>query len=345
MPRRAERSRIHRDPALAPLVLQPRDLAILRDAFLHRIVSTPALLLSAYAASDGRGVQYATKRLSLLWRAGVIERFRSHHSLYLHGSEPFVYAMGSGKASAAARTGLPPHAVSSDRWRTVLAEATPARERTRAALLAAGLALPEIDRVLHNTTEILLKHYAGTSSGGVHHHLLTSDLAALLWFSARRHGMSVDDIQPDGIADLSLRDPEPHRHRALLTAQGILPIQPDCLFTIAGHRFAIEAETGSTSRAALSRKLLRYARRFEIVAEDPTTRVLVHCATEAHAELTLAVIAREISSAQRSRFLVSRASAIRALLRTSAAAETTLTTPLFFSSTVRPMQQVSLFVQ
>ncbi|HET8797909.1 MAG TPA: hypothetical protein VFO89_09480 [Thermoanaerobaculia bacterium] len=343
MPRRQERSRLHRDPVLAPLVLQPRDLAILRDAFLHRFASTPALLLSAFAASNGRGMQYACKRLSLLWRAGYIERFRSHHSMYLHGSEPFLYAMGSGKASAAARTGLPPHAISQDRWRAVLAEATPARERTRAALLAAGVPITEIDRGLHNTTEILLKHYSGTSSG-VQHYVLTSDLAALLWFSARRHGWSVDDIQPDGVADLSMRDPEPHRSRALITAHGILPIQPDCLFTIAGHRLAIEAETGSTSRAALTRKLHRYARRFEIT-EDPTTRVLVHCATEAHAELTLTVIGGEIPSAQRARFLVSYASATRALLRASDESGRMLTAPVFHAATAHGSGPTALFAR
>jgi hypothetical protein len=340
MPPRSQRSRLHRGPVLAPLVLQPRDLAILRDAFLHRFASTPALLLSAYAASDGRGMQYAYKRLSLLWRAGFIERFRSHHSLYLHGSEPFLYAMGSGKASAAARTGLPPHAISQDRWRTVLAEAAPARERTRAALLAAGIALPEIDRVLHNATEILLKHYAGASSS-VQHYLLTSDLAALLWFSARRQGWSVDDVQPDGIATLSTRDPEPHRHRTLITDQGILPIEPDCLFTIAGHRFAIEAETGATSRAALSRKLLRYARRFEITA-DPT-RVIVHCATDAHAELSLAVIASAVPSAQRSRFLVSRAAGMRALFHAPDNADHLLTAAIFHAAITSGVSPVALF--
>lgn len=341
MPPRSQRSRLHRDPVLAPLVLQPRDLAILRDAFLHRFASTPALLLSAFAASDGRGMQYVCKRLSLLWRAGFIERFRSHHSLYLHGSEPFLYAMGSGKASAAARTGLSPHAISSERWRTVLAEAMPARDRTRSALLAAGIAIAEIDRVLHNATEILLKHYAGASSS-VQHYLLTSDLAALLWFSARRHGWSVDDVRPDGLADLSVRDPEPHRHRALVTAQGILPIQPDGLFTIAGHRLAIEAETGSTSRAALARKLLRYARRFEIV-DDPSTRVLVHCATDAHTELALAVIASAIPSAQHSRFLVSRASATRSFLRAPDEAERMLTAPVLHIATPHGPGPTALF--
>ena len=47
MPARTMRSRLHRDPDLAPLVLQDRDLAVLVEIFDYHFASTPALFLSA----------------------------------------------------------------------------------------------------------------------------------------------------------------------------------------------------------------------------------------------------------------------------------------------------------
>src|SRR6185436_3376450 len=209
-------------PELAPLALQQRDLLILRDLFFYRFASTPALVLSARWASGGAGLHYIAKRITQLWRAGYIERFRGRQSLYLHGSQPFAYTIGSGKASAAARTGMRPADISADRWRQVLADAAPARDRVRHALGCIGIELGEIERVLHNNTELALKHYAGESSG-VRHHVLAAEFLSHFWFDARMRGEAVEDIQPDGIADLSFREPEPHRHRDLVLANGIVP--------------------------------------------------------------------------------------------------------------------------
>jgi hypothetical protein len=53
-------------------------------------------------------------------------------------------------------------------------------------------------------------------------------------------GHQIENIQPDGVADLSARDPEPHRHRDLVSAGGIIVIKPDCLYTVAGQRYALD---------------------------------------------------------------------------------------------------------
>lgn len=288
---RALRSRLHRNPLLAPLDLQQRDLAILHDLFYFRFADTPALHLSARWASGGAGAHYIPKRIAQLWHAGYIERFQSRQTLYLHGSEPFVYTIGSGKASAAARTGLRPADISADRWRQVLAEAAPARDRVRHALGCIGIDPAEIERVLHNNSELALKHYAGESSG-VRHHVLAAEFLSRFWFDARMRGDAVEDIQPDGIADLSFREPDPRRYRDLVTAGGIVPIKPDCLFTIRGRRYALEAETGSSGAAKLRMKLRRYAR----LAECKTAvHLLLHCHTASHRDLA-ASLSRAVSS-------------------------------------------------
>ena len=250
MRERVQRSRLHRGPVLAPLVLQQRDLVVLRDLFYYRFADTRALELSASWANGGKGLRYFSKRLTQLWRAGIVERFTPAFSRYVHGARHFIYTIGSGKASAAARTGLRPDAIPEDRWRAVLAEAAPARVRAREALLAIGIGGAEIDRVLHNNTVAALRFTSGDTSG-VKHHALAAEALSAIWFRARMEGHQVEDIQPDGVADLTFRDPEPHHHRDLVTAGGSIVIKPDCLFTIAGQRYALEAETGTSSAAKL----------------------------------------------------------------------------------------------
>ncbi|MBV8517654.1 MAG: hypothetical protein JO197_09665 [Acidobacteria bacterium] len=280
-------SRLHRDPALLPLVLQDRDLAVLHDLFFFRFATTPALLRTAEWAGGGAGLQYFVKRLTALWKAGYIERFAGRQSAYLRGSEPFVYTIGSGKATAAVRTGLRPMDISPERWRQVLREAAPARDRARYALGLLGIDAAEIERVLHNNTELALRHYAGEGSG-VRHRVLAADCLSRCWLDARMRGQRIDGVLPDGVADLTFQEPEPRRFRDLITAQGVVRIRPDCLFTIAGTRYALEAETGTSNAAKLGSKLARYARRLAVA--DPCLRVVVCCATDAHCRLVLDIL-------------------------------------------------------
>ncbi len=284
---RNPRSRLHRDPMLAPLVVQPRDLTVLRDLFYLRWAATPALFLTASWANGGSGLAHFAKRLTQLWRAGYVSRFLPGHGRYLHGARHFLYTLETGKAAAAARTGKRPDDLSESAWRAVLAEAAPVRDRTREALLMAGIAPTEIDRVLHNNTELALKYYTGETSG-IAHRVLSAEILSALWFSARMEGLPVEDIQPDGVADLSFREPEPRRFRDLVAANGVVPIKPDCIFSIGGQRFALEAETGAAGAAKVRLKLRRYARLGEVSPALPVI-LIVHCLTQRHAELILSV--------------------------------------------------------
>ncbi|HYC59913.1 MAG TPA: replication-relaxation family protein [Thermoanaerobaculia bacterium] len=279
MRERLHRSRFHRDPALVPLRLGQNDLVLLRDLFFYRFADTRSLARTFRWANGGKGLQYFSKRLSQLWRAGYVERFTPAFSRYVHGSRHFLYTIGSGKASAAARTGLRPDLVLEDRWRDVLAEAAPARLLARDALLAIGIDGAEINRVLHNNTVAALRFISGDTSG-VKHHALAAEALSAIWFRARMEGHQVEDIQPDGVGTLSFRELEPHRHRDLVTAGGFIIIKPDCMFMIAGQQYALEAETGTSSAENLFLKLRRYARR---VSFDPHLRLLVVCASTSHA--------------------------------------------------------------
>jgi len=280
------RSRLHRDPLFAPLVLQDRDLAVLRDLYYFGFATTPALLLSASWAGKGAGLQHFAKRLTHLWRAGYIERFSGRQSSYLRGSEPFIYTIGSGKASAAARTGLRRSDISADRWRQVLSEAAPARDRVRHALSLVGMAARDIERVTHNCTELALKLYAGESSG-VRHRVLAAEFLSRFWFEARMRGEAVEDIQPDGVADLSFREPDLRRYRDLTTTNGIVPIKPDCVFTIAERPYVLEAEMGSMSGMRVLLKVRRYARLLE---RGSQACIVIHCRTAAHADVVRRIV-------------------------------------------------------
>ena len=251
-------------------------------------------------------MQHFTKRLTLLWRAGYVSRFDAGTSRYLHGSRPFLYTIESGKAAGAARTGLRPEAVPEETWRTILRDAAPVRARVREGLLACGFALPEIDLALHNNTELALKHYVGDPSG-VRHHVLAADCLSRVWYEARMAGHVVEDIKPDGIADLSAPEPEPRRYRDLVNSAGVIVIKPDCLFTIAGTRYALEAETGATSIAALRLKLRRYQRAMERDRETGASalRVLVHCHTPSHARTAHDILA-VLGERSNARFIVSQ---------------------------------------
>jgi len=308
MPERRNRSRLHRDPLLAALELQPRDLVVLRDLYYFRFAAAPALYLSAAWATNGKGMAYFAKRLTQLWRAGYISRFHAGYSRYLHGSRHFLYTIESGKAAGAARTGRRPEDIDSDTWRSILRESAAVQERVREALLACGFVFREINRVIHNNTECAMKFYTGESSG-VRHHVLAAEFLSKFWFDARMRGESVEDIQPGGIADLSFRDPEPHRHRDLVTTDGIMPIKPDCLFTIADTRYALEAETGSSSAPKVQMKVRRYARFFSLAPNEHGRRhhfrVAFHCLTTAHADVVQAAIAASGPTTLAPAFIVS----------------------------------------
>jgi hypothetical protein len=73
---------------LVPCVVQPRDVAIVRDIRRYKFLTAPQLRELRWAESS---VQVADRRLLKLFRAGYLDRFRS---ISRRGSFPWTYQLG-----------------------------------------------------------------------------------------------------------------------------------------------------------------------------------------------------------------------------------------------------------
>lgn len=83
------RPRFERAP-VRPMILTPRDLAILRAVHRHRLLRSTHLV-----ALSGESRQAMLRRLQLLFHHGYLDRPSMQLDWYARGSEPLVYALGS----------------------------------------------------------------------------------------------------------------------------------------------------------------------------------------------------------------------------------------------------------
>jgi hypothetical protein len=83
------RPRFERAP-MRPMILTPRDLAILRALHRHRLLRSTHLI----ALSDGSR-QATLRRLQLLFHHGYLDRPSMQLDWYARGSEPLVYALAN----------------------------------------------------------------------------------------------------------------------------------------------------------------------------------------------------------------------------------------------------------
>jgi hypothetical protein len=83
------RPRFERAP-VCPMILTPRDLAILRDVHRHRLLRSTHLV-----ALTGGSRQTTLRRLQLLFHHGYLDRPAMQLDWYARGSEPLVYALGN----------------------------------------------------------------------------------------------------------------------------------------------------------------------------------------------------------------------------------------------------------
>lgn len=79
-----------RRPALIPCAIQPRDLAIVRDVYRYKFLTSPQLRELWWPTSS---VQAADRRLLKIFRAGLLERFRPVAKRG-EGSHPWTYCLG-----------------------------------------------------------------------------------------------------------------------------------------------------------------------------------------------------------------------------------------------------------
>jgi hypothetical protein len=96
---------IHHDrvPSLIPCAVQPRDVGIIRDVWRYRFLSAPQVLELWW---PGRSIRAGQRRLSKLFEAGYLERFRP---ISRRGSFPWVYQLGAEGHRLLQRHGTIPH--------------------------------------------------------------------------------------------------------------------------------------------------------------------------------------------------------------------------------------------
>jgi hypothetical protein len=83
------RPRFERAP-VRPMILTPRDLAILRAVHRHRLLRSTHLV-----ALSGGSRQATLRRLQLLFHHGYLDRPSMQLDWYARGSEPLVYSLGN----------------------------------------------------------------------------------------------------------------------------------------------------------------------------------------------------------------------------------------------------------
>lgn len=315
-------SRFYRDELQPALHLQPRDVAVLRDLFLLRFVPAQALYLTAYVHTPeprpvvGRnaprdketGMRNVARRIAALWESGYTGRFMLRSSMYLNTSPWFTYVIEDGKANELAMTHQHYRHVPDKTWAEIIERATPVRERVLDTLAQLGIESDTARAVLHNNTDLALKLVSGQSSD-VGHRVLASTVLAILFFAARQTARTLGHLLPDGAVDLSFDEyvldkagrKERDQHGNERTKS--VPIKPDFFFTIDTDGYALEAETGTSSRAKIEQKVQRYLKlhkafgvegvRAAVSAPELTSfRVLFHCAQATHAAMIADVISR-----------------------------------------------------
>jgi hypothetical protein len=95
-----DRVEIDTRAALAPLPVQRRDLAIVRDVWRYKLLATAQLQELWW---PGRSQRAAQKRLTRLFRAALLERFRP---VTRRGSYPWIYQLGPEGHKALQSAGL-----------------------------------------------------------------------------------------------------------------------------------------------------------------------------------------------------------------------------------------------
>lgn len=304
---RRTRSRFHPSDLTQNVLLQQRDLAVLRDLFLLRFAKGQALYLSAYAAQETPGMTNWTKRLPLLWNKRWMSRFDPKRSRYLSGAKHFYYTLETGRAQEVARLRVPYFALTDEQSALINAAVPPLRAQVSDMLVGQGFSYDQVDATLHNNSELALKFISDQPSD-VPHMILGSTVLAILWFGARQLGSTVEHILADGAVSLSFEDDGKQ-----------VPIKPDGFFTIGEYAFALEAETGSTARHKIIEKIDRYLllnREKGISGVSSMTgargitsfRVLFHCQTDAHARMIEDVISERLPKKGTGLFLITRAS-------------------------------------
>lgn len=284
MRRKGALKRTTRVRRAAALTLTKTDLAMLEDLYAVGVATTPIALLlrRSHDPKAVGGMANHRRRIGALFHDGYLSRFDNRFGIVV-GSRTFIYAVESGVAAGASATRKHHRDIEEATWVSIRSTAEPLRERLVELLAARGHAPAAVQSRLEQTATLCLRYYSG--EGTLRHKLLAATAAAILWIGARARKIEVHTLLSDGA--LAIAVPR--------ETSGIVSLKPDLFFGLGPVAVFIEAETGTSSRAKVASKLAQYAALFgrgvfPTLAERTGVtfshvRILVHCATDAHAQL------------------------------------------------------------
>ena len=295
--RAPQRSRRFRAPLERRIRLTRTDEELVRYLVFVGFAPVQALYLlgslfrRAASRRKRQGVSGLARRLTTLFHAGILSRFDPAFSRYVHGGRSFLYCVESGRAAAAAATGVHYARLPDAAWKRIQEETAAERSELLALLVRLGFTPEFAEARLDATARTACKFYSGATST-VPHTLVAATWLAIVWYGILARGWTLDLIQPDSVADLSFTQ-----------AGARIAIQPDALFVTGGTAIALEAETGQSPRWKIEQKIAHYrafaaahdavaiARRLGVTTIERFVCAF-HCDSGAHASRVAEAIAR-----------------------------------------------------
>lgn len=304
------RTRLQRVERPNPTVITPRDRQFFVYLLLFSFISTRATFLLARLIDPAiKGMTGWPKRLTALFHAKFVSRFQLQRG-YISGSEDLAYVIETGRALAVAERRTDPTTMEAGEWQKILDATVEERRRSLEILSTEGFDRDYVDARLQANTKTAMKLARGLTCS-VPHTLLASSSTIALIYSAEKNGWPTGNYTAEGQIDLSFyrckqedgicSNVEDHK-------ASHVRVLPDFFWTVtrgaSTFGFALEAETGTSSRQKIEEKLRHYLdawrllklagiQRLTGVSELSSFRVLF-IGPRAH----LRMIAREIAQLQ-----------------------------------------------
>ncbi len=293
-----------------PTIITDRDRKFFVYLLLFSFISTRATFLLARLIDPAiKGMTGWPKRLTALFHAKFVSRFQLQRG-YISGSEDLAYVIETGRALAVAERRTDPATMEDGEWQKILDATVEERRRSLEVLSMEGFEREHVGARLEANTKTAMKLALGQTCS-VPHTLLSSSSAITLIYSLEKNGWPTANYTAEGQIDLSFfRCKEEdglcsnvEQHKA-----SHVRVLPDFFFSAQRGQstfgFALEAETGTSSRQKIEEKLQHYLDGWRLLklagirnltgAADLTSFRVLFIAPKQHAKM----IAREIARLQ-----------------------------------------------
>jgi hypothetical protein len=293
-----------------PTLITARDRKFFVYLLLFSFISTRAtFLLARLIEPTIKGMTGWPKRLTALFHAKFVSRFQLQRG-YISGSEDLAYVIETGRALAVAEKRTAPENMEEGEWGKILDATVEERRRSLEMLSLEGFDRDYVSARLEANTKTAMKLALGQTSS-VPHTLLASSSAITLMYSLEQNGHHTDNYVPEGKIDLSFFRCT-HEKELCSNIEGHkaahVRVLPDFFFTSERGQslfgFALEAETGTSSRHKIEEKIRHYLDAWRLLriagvrkltgAESLTSFRVLFVAPKQHAKM----IAREIAKQQ-----------------------------------------------